>query len=86
MLKKINFGLLMKKNRQLGVRGVGFGTNQGKGVDNFSMTEECRIAIEKNLIPKGKLLRLGVMGGEGCGGFSYKFEVQENSLVEDSDQ
>jgi Fe-S cluster assembly iron-binding protein IscA len=25
------------------------------------------------------------MGGEGCGGFSYKFEAQEITLVEDED-
>lgn len=49
---------------------------------NLHLTESCASRI-KAICKENEFLRLQVEGGEGCGGFSYKFEV--DSGKEDSD-
>lgn len=53
--------------------------------DNFTITDGCKASIKSNMISKDKLLRLGVLGGEGCSGFSYKFESVIKTSIEKSD-
>lgn len=55
--------------------------NYQKLDDQLILTNGCRNAIEKKLVPNGKFLRISIQGGEGCGGFTYKFLAEKLETI-----
>lgn len=53
--------------------------------DHLKVTQACQDQIMKKLVPKDKLLRLAIKGGEGCDGFTYEFKAGTEKDIEDTD-
>ena len=53
--------------------------------EHLKVSEKCQNQIRNKLLPKNKLLRLAVKGGEGCDGFTYEFKAETIKEVLESD-
>lgn len=53
--------------------------------EHLQITEKCKSQIAAKLLPKNKILRLSVKGGEGCDGFTYEFKAETPKEILDSD-
>lgn len=53
--------------------------------EQLNITEACKDQIKRKLIPKGRLLRLSVKGGEGCDGFTYEFKAETDNDLGNKD-
>lgn len=51
-----------------------------KILEKISFTKNFYHAVENRLIEKGKYLRLDILPGEGCGGFTYEFQATDEKL------
>ena len=53
--------------------------------EHLKVTDSCKDQIRNKLLPKGKMLRLAVKGGEGCDGFTYEFKAETEKDIDPTD-